>query len=304
MEKIICEVEGIRVDSFVNEHCEIPRNSVKEMMKNGEILVNSKVQKPSYKISIGDVIEVPEFKREASTIEPQDIPLDIVYEDDYLAVINKASGMVVHPATGNFDNTLVNAILFHFNNLSSANGESRPGIVHRIDKDTSGLIIVAKDDKTHTLLSKMIKEREVSRIYYALVHGTIGEDTGTIIAPIGRDPRDRKKMCVTAVNSKKATTHFTVVERYEAYTLVECKLETGRTHQIRVHMKWITHPLCGDPVYGPKNTIDCKGQALHAKKLEFVHPITGEEMKFEIDLPTEFKEVLKVVSGSNSSQNS
>lgn len=299
--EIISEVENIRIDAYVNEECEIPRNYVKKMILEGEIKVNDKVQKPSYKVKIGDKIEVGEYQKEASEIEPQDIPLDIVFEDDYLAIINKPSGMVVHPATGNYNGTLVNAILFHFNSLSTANGEARPGIVHRIDKDTSGLIIVAKDDKTHALLSEMIKEREVSRIYYALVHGTIKEDTGTIIAPIGRDITDRKKMCVTSTNSKKATTHFTVIERYEDFTLVECKLETGRTHQIRVHMKYIAHPLCGDPVYGPKKTIDCKGQALHAKKLLFTHPITKEEMKFEIELPSEFQEVLEVVSGKSRS---
>ncbi|MBR5015272.1 MAG: RluA family pseudouridine synthase, partial [Clostridia bacterium] len=229
--------------------------------------------------------------------KPQDIPLDIFYEDDDLLVVNKPKGMVVHPAAGNPDGTLVNALLFHCKgSLSGINGEIRPGIVHRIDKDTSGLLVVAKNDATHQKLAEQIKEHSFTRCYKAVVHGNIKDDEGTIDAPIGRSPKDRKKMAVTDKNSREAVTHFKVLERFKDYTYIECKLETGRTHQIRVHMAYRGNPVAGDTLYGPKNTPkDLNGQCLHAYKLGFVHPKTGEYLEFEAPLPEYFEKFLKKV---------
>ena len=228
-------------------------------------------------------------------IVPEDIPLDIVYEDDYLMVINKPSGMVVHPANGNYEHTLVNALMYHSNKLSSVNGEFRPGIVHRIDADTSGLLLVAKTDNVHNDLAKQISEKSVTRKYICLVNGVILEDTATIDAPIGRDKNDRKKMCVTGDNSKDAVTNIRVLERYKDSTLVECVLETGRTHQIRVHMSYIGHPVVNDPVYGYNKLIDKDfGQMLHAEEIGFIHPITKEYLDFKVDPPKRFMEILEI----------
>ena len=231
---------------------------------------------------------------EEINIVPEDISLDIIYEDDYLLVVNKPSGMVVHPAPGNYSGTLVNALMYHCNKLSSVNGSIRPGIVHRIDADTSGLLLVAKNDNVHNDLAKQISDKSVVRKYICLVHGVINEDTATIDAPIGRDSKDRKKMCVTGDNSKDAITHIRVLERYNDATLIECVLETGRTHQIRVHMSYINHPVVNDPVYGYKKLDDKNfGQMLHAKEIGFVHPVTHEFMDFKVEPPKRFMEILE-----------
>ena len=225
-------------------------------------------------------------------LEPQDLHLDVVYEDEDVIVINKPKGMIVHPTSGSQKDTLVNGLLYHCKDLSGINGVMRPGIVHRIDKDTTGLLIVAKNDKAHESLANQLKDKSVSRKYYALVHGVIAHDFGTIDAPIGRDPKDRQKMCVIAKNSKHAVTHFKVIERFKEYTLVECSLETGRTHQIRVHMQYIGHPVVGDPKYSYRKTMNCNGQLLHAHELTFVHPSTQEKMVVEAKLPLQFEEIL------------
>ena len=226
-------------------------------------------------------------------VEPENIPLDIRYEDEDVIVINKPKGMVVHPANGNQNGTLVNALLYHCKDLSGINGVLRPGIVHRIDKDTTGLLIVAKNDMAHASLSKHLQTKSVNRLYYALVHGVIPHDFGTIDAPIGRDVNDRQKMAVTASNSKDARTHFKVIERFKEYTLVECRLETGRTHQIRVHMQYIGHPVVGDEKYSYRKTMKTGGQLLHAHQLTFVHPRTNETITVEAPLPTQFEEILE-----------
>jgi 23S rRNA pseudouridine1911/1915/1917 synthase len=228
-------------------------------------------------------------------VEPENIELDIVFEDESIIVINKPSGMVVHPGAGNKNGTLVNALMYHSNQLSDLNGSFRPGIVHRIDKDTSGLLVVAKTNDAHKKLAQNIKEHKIDRKYVCIVHGLIAENSADIDAPIGRDPSDRKKMIVIARNSKLAYTSFDVMKRYKNYTLLECKLKTGRTHQIRVHMKYIGYPIVGDPVYGKKNSIDTKGQALHAKTLSFNHPVTDEIMSFEAPLPEEFLNTLEII---------
>ena len=238
-------------------------------------------------------IELPENKE--LTIEAEDIPLDIVYEDKDVLVVNKPRGMVVHPVVGNYQGTLVNAILYHCHDLSGINGALRPGIVHRIDKDTSGLLIIAKNDQAHINLSEQLQQKKVSRKYYALVHGVMEHDYGTIDAPIGRDVKDRKKMCVCEQNSKPAVTHFKVLERFDEYTFVECTLETGRTHQIRVHMQYIKHPVAGDETYAYRKTLPTGGQLLHAYELCFEHPSTHEEVIVHADMPDIFKEVLETL---------
>ena len=259
------------------------------------ILVNNKKVKASYNLKLDDNIYINDDYTEEVEIKPENIPLDIVYEDDYLLVVNKKSGMVVHPAVGNYSGTLVNALMYHINKLSSVNGSIRPGIVHRIDADTSGLLLVAKNDKAHNILAEAIAKKEVVREYIALVEGIIMEDTATIDAPIGRDKKDRKKMTVTSENSKDAVTHIRVLERYKDSTLIRCKLETGRTHQIRVHLSYIGHPVVNDPVYGHKKLIDKDfGQMLHAEKLGFVHPTTKEYMEFTAEPPKRFQEILNI----------
>ncbi len=283
-----------RVDKYLMEEMGISRSYVQKMIDAGYIFVNGNSVKNSYKLKIDDVIEVGDGYSEDVSIEKENIPLDIVYEDDDLLVVNKPSGMVVHPAPGNYHGTLVNALMYHCNHLSHINGEVRPGIVHRIDKDTSGLLVVAKNDFVHDNLAKQISEKSVTREYLALVDGVIMEDTATIDAPIGRDPNNRKKMCVTDVNAKNAVTHIRVMERYQCATLITCKLETGRTHQIRVHLNYIHHPVVNDPIYGKKKLDDVSfGQMLHAKKLGFVHPVTGKYLEFEVDAPAKFYEILE-----------
>ena len=283
---------GKRIDKYLNENTEYTRSKIQKMIENGNILVNDIKVKDSYKVKENDYITI-EALEETTDILPENIPLDIYYEDDDLIVVNKPRGMVVHPAPGNYTGTLVNALIYHTNNLSKVNTNIRPGIVHRIDADTSGLLLVAKNDKSHDILAEAIQKKEVVREYIALVEGIIMEDTATIDAPIGRDKKDRKKMTVTSENSKDAVTHIRVLERYKDSTLIRCKLETGRTHQIRVHLNYIGHPIVNDPVYGKKKLIDEKfGQMLHAEKIGFVHPTTKEYMEFTAPVPDRFKEIL------------
>ena len=284
------DISDIRIDKYLIEVLEISRSKIQKMIENGNILVNNKSVKNSYIVRVDDEIKVTDYVDNIDIV-PENIDLDIVYEDDYLLVVNKPSGMVVHPAPGHYSGTLVNALMYH-TNLS--NNDIRPGIVHRIDKDTSGLLLVAKNDEIHEYLSNEISKRKVSRKYVALVQGVINNDTGTIDAPIGRDLIDRKKMAVTDINSKDAITHFRVLERYKNATLIECTLETGRTHQIRVHMSYIGYPIVNDPVYGKKKVINDYGQMLHAKTIGFVHPITNKYMEFSVDMEKEFYDILNM----------
>ena len=285
---------GTRIDKYLGENTDYTRSKIKKMIESGNILVNNQKVKVSYTLKENDSIEIEEYI-ENTDIIPENIPLDIYYEDDDLIVVNKKSGMVVHPAPGNYTGTLVNALLYHTSNLSTVNTNIRPGIVHRIDADTSGLLLVAKNDKAHNILADAIQKKEVVREYIALVEGIIKEDTATIDAPIGRDVNNRKKMCVTGNNSKEAVTHIRVLERMEKATLIKCKLETGRTHQIRVHLNYIGHPVVNDPVYGYKKLIDEDfGQMLHAEKIGFVHPTTKEYMEFISPVPDRFNEILKI----------
>ena len=294
MEKteLICE-ETARIDSFIAEKTGLSRSRVAKLIEDGQVFVLGKAVAKNYKPKKGDivVVEIPDAK--VLDVKSEDIPLDILYEDDCLLVVNKPKGMVVHPAAGNYEGTLVNALLAHCgDSLSGINGVLRPGIIHRIDKNTSGLLMVAKNDTAHNVLSAQIKEHSFTREYEAVVYGNIKQDSGTVDAPIGRHPVKRKQMAVTDKNSKNATTHFTVLERFGDFTHIRCKLETGRTHQIRVHMAYIGHPVAGDDVYGPKKVItELGGQCLHAKKVGFVHP-NGEYMEFESELPDYFKNFL------------
>lgn len=287
---------GERIDTVIALTIDsLTRSAVQKLISDGNVLVNDAPVVKNYKAKSGDIVKVTIPVPVLLNAEPQDIPLDIVYEDDDLLVVNKPKGMVVHPAPGNLDGTLVNALMFHCgDSLSGINGVIRPGIVHRIDKDTSGLLIVAKNDFAHLNLAEQIKEHSFTRKYKAVVHGNIKDDEGTIDAPLGRSPKDRKKMAVTDKNSRNAVTHFTVLERFGSYTFVECKLETGRTHQIRVHMAYKGHPVAGDTVYGPKNTPkELLGQCLHAGLIGFIHPRTGEYLEFEAPLPEYFENFLK-----------
>ena len=283
------ELSDIRIDKYLIDILNISRSKIQRLISDNLILVNDKSIKNSYIVRCDDIITVNEDININEEILPEYIPLDIVYEDDYLLVVNKPSGMVVHPALGHYSHTLVNALMYH-TNLS--NNDVRPGIVHRIDAYTSGLLLVAKNDDVHAFLSEELSKRKVNRKYIALVSGVINHETGTIDAPIGRSPFDRKKMAVTDINSKDAITHFKVLERYKDATLIECTLETGRTHQIRVHMAYIGHPVINDPVYGKKKTINDFGQMLHAKTIGFTHPITHEYLEFSKDAPKEFYEIL------------
>ena len=284
---------GKRIDKFLGENTDYTRSKIQKMIESENVLVSGKKVKASYQLKENDYIEITEYIEETDIL-PENIPLDIYYEDDDLIVVNKPSGMVVHPAPGNYTGTLVNALLYHTNNLSSVNTNVRPGIVHRIDADTSGLLLVAKNDKAHNILAEAIQKKEVVREYISLVEGTIQEDSATIDAPIGRDTTNRKKMCVTSNNSKEAVTHIKVLERLNKATLIRCKLETGRTHQIRVHLNYIGHPVVNDPVYGYKKLIDSKfGQMLHTEKLGFVHPTTKEYMEFTAPAPDKFNEILE-----------
>lgn len=269
---------------------EITRSQLKNLINDGHVTVNGQAVKPKYKVQAGDKISLVKPEPQSLELTPENIPLDIVYEDDDMIVVNKPQGMVVHPAPGHPNHTLVNALLYH-SPLSTINGTFRPGIVHRIDKDTSGLLMVAKNDLAHQSLAEQLRNKTNKREYLALVYGQIKEDEGTIDAPLGRNPQDRKKQAVVK-DGRHAVTHFKVVKRYDNFTLVKCILETGRTHQIRVHMKYIGHPLVGDPLYGPRKVIGKNGQFLHAALLGFKHPRTGEEMVFEAPLPENFQKML------------
>lgn len=299
MKQITIEQEnaGIRLDKVVANCFEnLSRTMIQKLLESNRITVNGKLAKASYKVVVGDEIQVQEIQVKEIDLKAQDIPLDIIYEDKDIIVINKPKGLVVHPANGNPDGTLVNAIMaICKDSLSGIGGEMRPGIVHRLDKDTSGLIIIAKNDQAHLKLSEQMKQREVKKTYLALVRGAVKENEATIDMPIGRSTKDRKKMAVSK-QGKNAITHFKVIQRYGEYTFLEVKIETGRTHQIRVHLSEIGYPIVGDMVYSNgKNPFGVEGQMLHATKLEFKHPITEEEMKLEAPLPAYFQKVLETV---------
>ena len=288
--------EGERLDTYLSlVDSGLTRSAVQRLIETGGVRVNGAPVRKNYRLHGGETIEVTYSDPTPVSVCAQEIPLDIVFEDADLVVVNKPRGMVVHPAAGNPDGTLVNALLYHCGeSLSGINGEIRPGIVHRIDKDTSGLLVVAKNDRAHQGLAGQIKAHTARREYYALVVGHVKERNGTIDRPIGRHPTDRKKMAVTEKNARSAVTHYEVLKWYQGYTLVKCVLETGRTHQIRVHMASIGHPVAGDPVYGPKSDpLKLNGQCLHAKALSFTHPLNGEAMRFETELPSYFADVLE-----------
>lgn len=287
-----------RIDKYLTEETELSRSTITKMLKAGAILVNDEEVKPSYTVKAGDLISIDDDFTEEIHIEAENIPLDIVYEDDDIIVVNKESGMVVHPGNGNKSHTLVNALMYHTNKLSDLNGEVRPGIVHRIDKDTSGLLLIAKSNKAHEILAEDFANKRVKREYVALLKGILKENSNTIDAPIGRDKSDRKKMTVTDEFSKTAVTHMQVLKRYNNYTLVSCKLETGRTHQIRVHAKYINHPIYNDPVYTNDKCTNF-GQFLHSKVLDFIHPITKQSMHFECELPEYFQSKLNELEQDN-----
>ncbi len=294
MKEVIVEENNIRLDTYLASKLDISRSKVQKLIKEDKVTVNDKKLNGSYLVNISDVIKVNDELDFDIHIKAQDIPIDIVYENDDLLIINKPSGMVVHPAPGNLDNTLVNALLGKFN---LSNDNLRPGIVHRLDKDTSGLMLVAKNDWAHDKLAEMIKNKDVKRTYLALVSGVINHETGTIDAPIGRDLVYREKMKVTDVNSKDAITHFKVIKRFRKHTLIECYLETGRTHQIRVHMAYIGYPIVNDYVYEKEKIDKDFGQLLHSKKIEFNNPRNNEHILFEVDAPKRFYEIMEEVTG-------
>ncbi len=285
---------GLRLDKFLSLYLiDVSRTKIQKYLDDGLILVNSKLEKASYKLEVNDEIIVHDFPKEETFLTPEDIPLEIVYEDDDILLLNKPVGLVTHPGSGNKEHTLANALKFYSDSLSSLNGEFRPGIVHRLDKDTAGLMVVAKNDNAHAFLAEQLKDHTLGRHYYALVLGSISEEIGEIIAPIGRDKSNRLKMAVDLKNGKEAVTDFTVKKRYKGYTLIECVLKTGRTHQIRVHLNYINHPVVGDPLYGKGNKIIYdKGQLLFAYYISFIHPKTKKKMEFSVPLPKYFVDVL------------
>ena len=292
----IQEEQQMRLDKYLSEQFpEQTRSYLQKLIKEGQVRVNGKSVKSGYQLSIGDEVSVSIPEPRELDVEPQKMDLDIIYEDEDVILVNKPKGMVVHPAPGHTSDTLVNGLLYYCkDHLSGINGVARPGIVHRIDRDTTGILIVCKNDMSHNSIAAQLKEHSINRRYRALVHGNIKEDQGTVEGPIGRHPVDRKKMAINERNGKPAVTHYTVLERFGNYTLIECKLETGRTHQIRVHMTSIGHPLVGDEVYGPvKAPFKLQGQCLHAMVLGFVHPRTGEYMEFLAELPVYFEELLR-----------
>ena len=301
--KIPDEAVGERLDRFAAQMSGLTRSAVQGLADDGAVTVNGKTASKNYRLRSGDEVTVTVPEPTVYEAKPENIPLDIVYEDADLLVVNKPKGMVVHPAAGNYDGTLVNALLFHCHDLSGINGVPRPGIVHRIDKDTSGLLIVAKNDRAHQGLAEQIKVHSFTRVYEAIVYGKLRDDSGTVNAPIGRHPIKRKQMAVTPVNSKPAVTHYEVIARYDgntrhgAFTHVRLRLETGRTHQIRVHMASIGHPVVGDAVYGPgAYQKELHGQCLHARAIGFVHPVTGAYLEFTSDLPPYFKDFLAYIA--------
>ena len=289
--KIIVNEANERLDKYLAANTDYSRVMISKMIDAEFVKVNDKLEKASYKVRENDCIEILDGFKEETDITPTKMDINIVYEDEHIIIVNKPSGLVVHPGSGNYDNTLVNGLMYYTNSLSDVNGEERPGIVHRIDKDTSGLLMVAKTNEAHQILTEYFKNKDVKREYLALITGVFPHETATIDAPIGRDPKDRKKMTVTADNSKEAVTHLKVIKRYREHTLVSLKLETGRTHQIRVHMKYIGYPVFNDPVYTNKKTTEF-GQFLHSHKMEFDHPITKEHMSFECPMPTEMQEFI------------
>lgn len=288
--KVSLEQEGKRLDVFLTDVMEGSRSYIQSLIKSGHVLVNGKVGKANLRLNADSNISVDIPEPESVEILPEDIPVEYLYEDHDIIIVNKPRGMVVHPAIGNYSGTLVNALLYHCKDLSGINGEIRPGIVHRLDKDTSGVMMAAKNDAAHIGLAEQVKAHSAKRTYLALVQGNIVEEKGIIKAPIGRHPKDRMKMAVVFENSKDAVTHFKVLERYGYHTLVECVLETGRTHQIRVHFAHIGHPVVNDPFYGYRRMdFPIEGQALHSHTLDVVHPITGEPMHFEAPIPEDFQ---------------
>lgn len=290
--KIDAAAAGLRLDKAVADLTELSRGLANEQIKNGQILVNGEAKKAKYAVKEGDVISYELPEPEVVEYVAEDLPLEIVYQDEDVAVVNKPQGMVVHPSAGHTSGTLVNALMYHIKDLSGINGVLRPGIVHRIDKDTSGLLMIAKNDQAHLSLADELKDKKSLRKYWAIVHGNLPNDRGVIEAPIGRSEKDRKKQAVTA-KGKPALTRFQVLERFGDYTLVELQLETGRTHQIRVHMAYIGHPVAGDEVYGPRKTLKGHGQFLHARTLGFTHPRTGEVLEFTAEAPAIFLETLE-----------
>ncbi|KZE65801.1 pseudouridine synthase [Fictibacillus phosphorivorans] len=290
------EQAGNRIDKVLSEvQDDWSRSQIQSWIKDKIVLLKDSPVKSNYKCAAGDVIEIDIPEPEVLDVVPEEMNLDIVYEDSDVLVVNKPRGMVVHPAPGHYSGTLVNGLMAHCKDLSGINGVLRPGIVHRIDKDTSGLLMVAKNDMAHESLVNQLKAKTTTRVYKAIVHGVMQHDQGTIDAPIGRDKSDRQKMTVTDENSRDAVTHFNVIKRFANYTFVECQLETGRTHQIRVHMKYIGFPLAGDPKYGPSKTLTIDGQALHAETLGFDHPRTGEYMEFKREIPADMNELLDLL---------
>ena len=295
LEFIVSEAQnGLRFDKLCVEILpDLSRTRIQDLIANGFITINDLEVKANTKVKINDIISAEWPEDEELKVEAEEMDLDVLYEDSDLIVVNKPKGMVVHPGAGNPNHTLVNGLLAHCKDLSGINGVLRPGIVHRIDKDTSGCLVVAKNDLAHQNLSEQLAKRTLKRTYIALVHGVIQHNVGTIEAPIGRDKSDRQKMTVTSMNARPALTHFKVMKRYEVYTLVECQLDTGRTHQIRVHFQYINFPIVGDPKYSIKKTLETQGQCLHAQRIEFIHPRTQEVMQFEAEMPEVFKQVLE-----------
>ena len=290
--------DGERIDRYLSGCLEdLSRSYIQKLVKDGNIRVDGRIVKANYKLSVGEEIRVLVPEPEVPDIRPENIPLDILYEDDDILVVNKPKGMVVHPAPGHYEHTLVNAVMYHCGErLSGINGVMRPGIVHRIDMDTTGSLLICKNDQAHRILAEQLKEHSITRRYHAIVHGNLKDDHGTVDAPIGRHPTDRKKMSTKAPNARSAVTHYSVLERFGDYTYIECELETGRTHQIRVHMSSIGHPILGDPVYGPARCpYKLQGQTLHAKILGITHPSTGAYMEFDAPLPEYFVKILDVL---------
>ncbi|MDP3385614.1 MAG: RluA family pseudouridine synthase [Eubacteriales bacterium] len=296
-ETLMVDDDGVRLDLFLSDYYEnMSRTYLQKLIKEECIHVNGTIKKKNYILQNGDKIEINLPKPQLLKVEPEDIDIEIVYEDEHLAVVNKPRGMVVHPAPGNYSGTMVNALLNRLDTLSNINGVIRPGIVHRLDKDTTGLLVVAKNNMAHQSLSTQIKEYKAERFYMALVHGHVKDNQGVIDLPIGRDEKDRKKMAVTEKNAKRAITNYVVINHYPKYTLLKLQLETGRTHQIRVHMSYLGYPIVGDMLYGRKeNQFNFHGQLLHAKRLTFIHPFKKVKMDFDSDLPADFQKILKIL---------